>query len=359
LSRSAHVLIRIAMSKLYPTKSHGNHLDSLVLLRSIAVIMVCCCHFGYPLLSNNFSSVFFKLCQQYGGYGVQIFFVISGFIIPYSLLKGNYRLINYPQFLYKRLVRLHPPYLAALALTLAIMLVSYRARHVPFPEDITSILRSVFYLHSPPDNPVFWTLLTEAQYYIFIGIFYTLLMSHVRIAYFIVIPAIIFLGHTVLNPYILISSYVAYFFIGNVVYMIHTNNGEKISNYFTLIGILLFVGFFHGTPPLVFSTVTILFILLFKKPIPSLPAFIGKISYSIYLIHFPLGVKLINFFKPRINPSYNWLLFSATTLLLIGTSWAFYKLFEEFSERFSKRIKYKPTLVAASQGTMSQVPAHS
>ena len=309
--------------------------------------MVCLCHFGFPLENDKSFFGLFRIFEKYGPYGVHIFFVISGFIIPFSLFKGNYQLKNYPQFLYKRVLRLHPPYLAALVLTLTIMYFSYKARHVPFPETITSIFEGVFYLHTPPDNPVFWTLLVEAQYYIFIGLFYILLMHSARLAYFIAIPILLLLCHTVAKPYLLISSYLSFFLLGNITYMIYTNNGEKIVNLIALAGMLIFIAFFSKFPALLFATSTFSFIILFKKAIGPIPAFIGNISYSIYLIHFPLGVKLINFLKPRINPQYNWLLFGGTLVLTIATAWVFYKIFEEFSERLSKKIRYMPTLVPA------------
>ena len=58
------------------------HLSSLVLLRGIAALVVCFCHFGGAL--NHIDSVIFKIFGEYGEYGVQCFFIISGFIIPYT-----------------------------------------------------------------------------------------------------------------------------------------------------------------------------------------------------------------------------------------------------------------------------------
>src|ERR1035441_2897196 len=48
---------------------------------------------------------------KYGWLGVEIFFVISGFIIPYSLYKAGYRVSDFTRFLLKRIARLDPPYL--------------------------------------------------------------------------------------------------------------------------------------------------------------------------------------------------------------------------------------------------------
>jgi len=45
-------------------------------------------------------------------------FVISGFVIPWSLYRSQYVLRDYPKFLLKRNVRLYPPYLASIAITI-------------------------------------------------------------------------------------------------------------------------------------------------------------------------------------------------------------------------------------------------
>ncbi|WP_028669044.1 acyltransferase family protein [Runella zeae] len=149
-------------------------IDSLVLLRAIAVVLVVFCHLGHPLEDDGLFGLFFELMHNYGKYGVHIFFVVSGFIIPYSMYKSHYTLNNYFKFLYKRLIRLHPPYLFALLLTLIISFFSYKLRHLNFPETLKSVFFSFFYFHVPADNPVFWTLAVEAQYYLLIGIIFTI-----------------------------------------------------------------------------------------------------------------------------------------------------------------------------------------
>jgi hypothetical protein len=58
-------------------------------------------------------------------------------------------------------------------------------------------------------------------------------------------------------------------------------------------------------------------------------------------LNFPLGVKFINYLKPKVDPSYYWILFIITILVVFIIAWAFYMLFETFSEKISKKLKYK------------------
>ncbi len=331
------------MNKTALTENGNTRLDSLVLLRGIAVLMVCFSHFGNALRKGETFSDLFTLFHEYGVYGVNIFFVISGFIIPLSLYKGKYSINNYHRFLYKRFLRLHPSYLAALALTLVIMYFSYRTRHQPYPENAISILKSIFYLHAPNDNPVFWTLAVEAQYYIFIGFFFVLIMKRSWIAYFIVMPILLIAGQVLNHDVFLLFYYFVFFFVGNVGYMIYSGNGNKTMNYIVLAGLLLFIVFLYTLPAFIAAFVAITFILLFRKSLPPVLKFAGTISYSLYLIHFPVGTKIINFTKGKVSPSYNWILFFLTLIITLIVTWIFYKVVEEFSERVSKKIKYNIT----------------
>lgn len=302
--------------------------------------MVCFCHFGEALEKGHFLSPLFSYFKEYGKYGVHVFFVISGFVIPLSLFRGRYNLKNYPKFLLKRFLRLHPPYLAALFLTLIMMFLSYKVRHANFPENGSTIFKSLFYIHAPADNPVFWTLLVEAQYYIFIGLFYILMIKFPRLSLLLFVPLILIISQSFIADYIKLSAYIVFFLVGTIGFFIYTKNGNRYINYIILAALFVFIFFFKDIPALLSSFFTLLLILGFKGNIPAKIQFIGIISYSIYLIHFPIGIKFINFLRPKIDPQYSWILFLATTIISILISWIFYLVFELYSEKLSKKIKY-------------------
>ncbi|WP_207426009.1 acyltransferase [Pedobacter sp. SYSU D00535] len=317
-----------------------NRLDSLIFLRAIAVIMVCLCHFGDPLSEGHALSTAFNLFDKYGKYGVEAFFVISGFVIPLSLDRGHYNLNNYPRFLAKRIIRLHPPYLLALSFTVAISYLSYKHRGLPYPENISTVIRSAFYMHAPADNPVFWTLFVEAQYYIFIGLAFLVFRNYKLLTSFLVVPLLLLLTRVDTGP-ATIFYYMVFFLIGCFGLFLYNGTYQKKWSIALLSGIIAFTFYFYDLPSSITAVLTLVVIMLYNKPVPKPLAFIGAISYSIYLIHFPLGVKLINVMKRYFSSDYYPLLMFVSLVVVTAVSWAFYKVIEERSEDWSRRVKYK------------------
>ncbi len=58
----------------------GSRLPAVTMLRGLAALGVCLMHFAGTLESDIIQNI-----ARFGGYGVQVFFVISGFILPYSM----------------------------------------------------------------------------------------------------------------------------------------------------------------------------------------------------------------------------------------------------------------------------------
>lgn len=321
------------------------NLDSLVLLRGIAVLLVCLCHFATAFWGKN---TFF----EYGKYGVQIFFVISGFVIPLSLQKGGFTWSDYPKFILKRIIRLYPPYLAALALTFIVLFIKAKVHHTAFPESSADVVRSIFYLYIPADNPVFWTLIVEGQYYIFIGCFFILFSSYPKLTSLVLLPCLLVISQTDLLNNIVFLHFIVFFFIGNVGFLIFKGVGSYSLNYCVLLLLLIYTAIFYSNPEFVSAFLTILFILLVKHPLPSVCHTTGRISYSIYLIHYPLGLIIINLLGRILKgKDHIWLIFVITIVLTFIISWIFYKVFEEHCETLSKKVKY---ITASNKKTISK-----
>jgi peptidoglycan/LPS O-acetylase OafA/YrhL len=147
-------------------------LKNIDILRGIAAISVVYFHIsGSTGLSKSAAS-----SGHYGFLGVEIFFVISGFILPYSMYKRGYMISDFIKFLGKRILRIDPPYLTILLIAIVLMLLTKR----PVPES-TSIISHLGYLNGILGyhwiSPVFWTLALEFQFYIFLGLFFAVFVT--------------------------------------------------------------------------------------------------------------------------------------------------------------------------------------
>jgi peptidoglycan/LPS O-acetylase OafA/YrhL len=142
----------------------GHHLFFQVFLRSGLVSLGW--HGPWKVLSavtHRWIYVLYPL--YYGGLGVTLFFVISGFCIQSSFVSGAQQMLWRSYFL-RRFFRIYPPYLVALALSVAMLscesaFPGWRqiASHVAMVQNLQG---STFF----GINPSFWSLAVEWQLYI-------------------------------------------------------------------------------------------------------------------------------------------------------------------------------------------------
>src|SRR5260370_8240235 len=147
----------------------SKRIDSLDVLRGLAALAVCWKH-----LTDSFVLPrSLQLSGTYGWLGVEIFFVISGFVIPYTLYKSGYQVGQYFTFVWKRIVRLEPPYLLSIFFVLIVGHLAARApgyQGAPYHPSTTQILLHLGYLnqfaHYDWLNSVYCTLAIAFQYYL-------------------------------------------------------------------------------------------------------------------------------------------------------------------------------------------------
>ena len=107
-----------------------------------------------------------------GGHGVEVFFVLSGFVIAYSLRAFQFTGIEIASFAARRQVRLDPIYwFCILTVLLAALVESFVPGLVaePFP-GVATVVTNFFYVHRILGYPsligVSWTLCIEIQFYL-------------------------------------------------------------------------------------------------------------------------------------------------------------------------------------------------
>jgi peptidoglycan/LPS O-acetylase OafA/YrhL len=123
---------------------------------------------------------------QYGFHGVTIFFVVSGFAISQSLAGVWITPPTAGRFLLRRICRLDPPYWASLVLVFAVVAASRTFLHQPQAEiniGASGVVAHVFYLQDflgvPCLQNVYWTLAFEIQFYLLLV---AMLAAHQRLA---------------------------------------------------------------------------------------------------------------------------------------------------------------------------------
>jgi peptidoglycan/LPS O-acetylase OafA/YrhL len=107
-----------------------------------------------------------------GDLGVQVFFVLSGFVIAHSMSRHQVTPGYVGRFLLRRSIRLDPPYWASMVLVVALGVLSARlvpgkSFAVPGPGRVVA---HVLYLQDllgvPPLASIYWTLCIEIQFYL-------------------------------------------------------------------------------------------------------------------------------------------------------------------------------------------------
>lgn len=323
----------------------GVAVKSITLLRAFASLSVCWFH-----LTNGNSSFladgFLKSSGRYGWLGVEIFFIVSGFIIPWSLSHSNYHVENFPRFMAKRIIRLEPPYLLSILL---IIFLNYLSTLSPlykgktFLVNIPSLLLHLGYLNAFFNydwlNPIFWSLAIEFQYYLLIGSFY-IFVAHksalVRILSMICLIACFSLfGHAER----LMARYIPLFVLGILTFQkkIGLINWIEFATFF--LPSLYFCRIYQTLMPLLAGATVI--VILFVDFETKITNFFGNISYSLYLLHIPIGGRVINLLARFAGDiSQQVLVLILALVVSILCAYLFYLAVEKPSQKFSKIIHY-------------------
>jgi peptidoglycan/LPS O-acetylase OafA/YrhL len=323
-----------------------NHIASLNLLRGVAAVSVCLFHLlggdrvkQYPWLQSVFNEMHL---------GLFLFFIISGFIIPYSMYVNGYRPGKFPLFLLKRAVRIEIPYIIAFHLMLLMMYVHQHIHQWPFELD-----RQRYWLHFGYLNQyfgkenysaVFWTLAIEFQYYILIGLVFPLLMSRwkaITAAVLLAFAASAFFFNLHFNWFIFQFGFL---FISGILVFFYKIRRLSFPFFLASIAAVVMLAYFrNGYEDAVIIPVGCAGILLIDREW-KVTNFLGKISYSFYLVHLEATGWFMMYIEPYIPDLY--LRIAAAFVFSILFATLFYRLFERPAFRLSKKIIYRDTIPA-------------
>lgn len=143
-------------------------------LRGVAAVAVCVFHWsGYSEGENSIirTQPLIESLVSYGWMGVEIFFVLSGFVITHSLRHLPFKIRHIGNFILRRHIRLDLLYWSVLILTW-VLLHHPLSGVEPFdPASWRALLINIVYLQNITEARgvlgVAWTLCLEVQFYLF------------------------------------------------------------------------------------------------------------------------------------------------------------------------------------------------
>ena len=247
-------------------------------LRGIAALAVVAYHFGYPAVQNYPRTAPEPYSIPLGELGVQLFFIISGYVILLSAIKSGSAL----KFGISRFARLYPTYWLALAVAAA-----------------------VYFLYGNPGRNITVAALRRGKIYrreITIGIFCWTTLGLLICCIFH--PEASLTGAPKMLVWGVVAEHAALFSLGMVFFMYsHDRRFTWLMPYCAAaasINAFLMHDSAHGVGVAIICAV--FFAVIYVRHVPFLARgplhALGTISYPLYLGHAMLGYMLIDMFYP-------------------------------------------------------------
>lgn len=324
----------------------GKRLLELDALRGLAAISVVLYHYFYNYGSRYGHAEMPTDWSILGKYGVQLFFMVSGFVIFWTLNRTDRPL----DFIVSRFSRLYPGYWFALFLTFSLVsyfdFPGYDVGLVDFLYNLT-MLQEMF--GRPHVDGVYWTLTVELIFYFWMFSAYItgninkinticialLLLSISHSIELITLPKILYK--------ILLLEYLPFFFAGICFYSIMAKGASMKSSSCLAISLLSTLVIYSLEAFVVFAFFYLIFLLLINNKLTLLVnkplLYLGAISYSLYLVHQNIGYMIINkFYLFNLNPMLGIATAILVSLVLASIS---HELIEKTSIKFIRNTYKK------------------
>ncbi|MBA9076985.1 acyltransferase family protein [Rufibacter quisquiliarum] len=279
-------------------------LSVLDAFRGLAALSVIIFHYTKlyrDLYGHGFPSLY---DFRYGYMGVELFFIISGFVIFLSLNHIK----SWKDFVFKRVSRLYPAYWACLAITfLSILTLGLEGKERDWLDFLANITMFQRLLSIPNVDGSYWSLFPELMFY---GMMLMLFVTDVKdkIIYVGIPWLLLCFVHLNIMPIKYLSlllnlEYGVFFYSGILFFLLKENSKE-----YKLIVVQLLVCFliavfgykFKGQLPqqIIISFIYVVFYLFIQNKLNFLASkpllFLGSISYPLYLIHQNIGFIIMN-----------------------------------------------------------------
>lgn len=352
----------------------SHRLHALDGLRGVAILLVMGFHYFYHLESYYYKSTLYPygetfsntLIFKYGYMGVELFFIISGFVIAMTLESSRSVL----DFAIRRFVRIWPALIVSAVLTFFLLNWSDSpfalTRRQFWPNFLPSLTLTPTSLWSglfPKVDfvtGVYWSLVVEIRFYMIAAILFWLLPRDRLARNLVIFTVVIYIARALLRRVmpgyngvfdaLFIPDYMPWFAAGAVFYELYKERLTKgaalimLAVMYVLIARVSTNYAMIGRDPVIASAAGLSFLTLFwlLSTRPSAVGllevrplvWIGECSYSIYLYHYAIGMILISQVSKTIGLGPQLLLVAAISLLVLIVGRISYAMVENPSRRW-------------------------
>jgi peptidoglycan/LPS O-acetylase OafA/YrhL len=290
-----------------------DRIDALDAWRAISIISVMAFHylvcFAPPLFDTaTYGDIYgfrrsYPFQLEFGKFGVLVFFVISGMVITMTLLRSRDAL----DFAFKRFSRLYPAYLACMTFTFVFVaffgLQGWRVSLLDYVGNLTML---AYRMRMKMVDPAYWSLAIEIEFYFYIALAWLALKRSFWIGVIILgligIPASIF--NEKAADAIFLAQYMPFFLGGMAAWFALRENRMREASWLALAAIIIYAFRWKSITllnnPSLFAAIGLFLCcalliasVAFNVSHPIL-AYIGRRSYSLYLIHQNVGLSIIH-----------------------------------------------------------------
>jgi peptidoglycan/LPS O-acetylase OafA/YrhL len=330
----------------------------LDLMRFVAALSVVFFHYGFRgytaggLQLISFSAL--SPVARYGYLGVNLFFMISGFVISMSA-EGK----SAASFAASRFSRLYPAYWVACTLTF-IVVPLLGAPHLAgtFHQWLVNLTMLQQAVGVPDIDGSYWSLFAELRFYLLIFLISATRLFRFLPAFLVVWAAYLLAAKrgVVWPPSrFAIFPYGAYFIAGAAFYLVYQKRAVPVA--WALVGVSGVLAYYECTrdarhltryfdqpisplvAALIVATFFVIFALLALRKLDSVerPWFfaVGAMTYPLYLIHQYIGYALLN---KLAEGSWPYLTLLLIVLLMLALSWSLNRFIEIPARRALKRL---------------------
>jgi peptidoglycan/LPS O-acetylase OafA/YrhL len=339
----------------------------LDVLRFVAASAVVLFHFGFRgYVAHGLQDLAYPelaWVAKYGYLGVELFFMISGYVIPWSIHRRSVA-----DFAVSRAIRLYPTYwlCAALLVALPPLLGDWRF-HIPARDALMNLTMVAPWFGALYIDAVFWTLAIELQFYVLVA-FVVGVMGFHRLPQALLVWLVVGAGTSALAktagtaPVYLGGTYYMYFCFGAACYFLH--HIERSPRTYALAGLSLPLMLAHSVHKASIveevykhkMSLTLVCVLVLggaaavffsrqasermrsaavvSPAVTGAVTFIGGLTYPLYLLHENIGYALLN---TMFSAQTRWLGLAYIVAFCLAASAAIYLWFDLPVRRWLRR----------------------